>query len=222
MDKLALRVAARHSARTAEISDPVAAETVEAARFTFPRETYVPKEVRDQPPMVPEGTDLAIWSYEVQGVPYGICFVGKQSKPLWNYRFRNEAERQRRIDETVKDRKSALESKQKTLQERRDYQHDHKVGDIFRTSWGYDETHVEFYEVTEVRGKDLILREIAKDIVKTDDMGTYQSVIGVPGRFIGPPQRVRPNPHGSLRVDGHHASKWDGRPTSETGPYGGR
>mgnify|MGYP002857244916 CR=1 FL=1 len=37
---------------------------------------------------------------------------------------------------------------------------DIKVGDIFYTSWGYDQTNTEFYEVVNVRGSRIDLKEI--------------------------------------------------------------
>lgn len=43
----------------------------------------------------------------------------------------------------------------------REFVHSAKVGDIYRTSWGYDQTNVEFFKVVEIRGKFAILREIA-------------------------------------------------------------
>ncbi|EDY9127136.1 hypothetical protein VJ309_004963 [Salmonella enterica] len=41
------------------------------------------------------------------------------------------------------------------------------IGDIFHTCWGYEQTNVEFYQVTGLRGtKTVELREIARRIVE--------------------------------------------------------
>ena len=68
---------------------------------TIPRPAYLPPQVRGMDPMVPEGTDLAIWLWEENGKPYGIAFQAKSNKPLWHFSFRNEAERYRRVKQTI-------------------------------------------------------------------------------------------------------------------------
>lgn len=189
----------------------VASRCIEA--IVFPRNTYVPKEHRDEPPMTPEGTDLTIWTWDEGGRPYGVAFVGKSNKPLWNYRFKDDAQRQRTIDEAIKSRKQVKEYKDKRVQERREYQHPYKIGDIFDTSWGYDETHVDFYQVVEVRGKVLIIREIAQKV----DHETQGAEYVVPDKdsFTGKPIRIIPTSSG-VKIDGHYGSLWDGKPKYQT------
>jgi pimeloyl-ACP methyl ester carboxylesterase len=45
-------------------------------------------------------------------------------------------------------------------EKRKGFVHNVVVGDIYRTSWGYDQTNVEFFQAIEVKGKYCILREI--------------------------------------------------------------
>lgn len=189
----------------------VASRCIEA--IVFPRNTYVPKEHRDEPPMTPEGTDLAIWIWDENGRPYGIAFAGKSNKPLWNYRFKDDAQRQRQIDESIKSRKLTKEYKDKKIQERREYQHSYKVGDIFDTSWGYDQTNVDFYQVVEVRGKVLIVRKISE---KTDsEHQGAEYVVPVKDSFIGDPIRILPTSSG-VKIEGHYGSLWEGKPVYQT------
>jgi len=44
---------------------------------------------------------------------------------------------------------------------------DYKVGDILHTSWGYDQTNVEYFQITEIKGKYAILREIGAESTET-------------------------------------------------------
>jgi hypothetical protein len=62
------------------------------------------------------------------------------------------------------------------------------LGDILYTSWGYDQTNVEFFEVVGTYGKfGLVLREIASEPVK--DTGPYSGTVRpVPGAFLDEPQ----------------------------------
>lgn len=189
--------------------------------FAMPRESLLPAEVRDKQPFIPEGTDLAIWTWEdPKGRPHAICFQAKQNKPLWNFYFGSESQRQHRIDETVKSRRESLAYKQKQVDEKKNYQHPYKPGDVFYTSWGYDQTNVDFYEITDVRGKILVVRAIGSKVVRSDDIGSYENVVAVPGKFVGPPLRVSPSPHG-VKIEGHYGHLWDGKPKHQTGPYGG-
>lgn len=183
------------------------------------RDIYLPAEARGTAPLVPKGTDLAVWKYDVKGVPYAIAFVGKQSKPFWHHRFRSDEERQRTIDETATSRLRTLQEKQRRVDEKKNFQHGLKKGDILASSWGYDQTNVDFYEVTEVVGKSVIIREIAsKDASPHGDR-----VVAVPGHFIGSPMRKMPQGSGgSLYVkitSFANAYLWDGKPKYKT-PFG--
>ncbi len=180
---------------------------------TIPRPAYLPPQVRGTDPMVPEGTDLAIWLWEENGKPYGIAFQAKSNKPLWHFSFRNEAERDRRVQQTIDSRKLTLKRKEDELKERREFRHPYKEGDILYTSWGYDETHIDFYQVTGLRGKMVLVRPIASKSVKEEKGVDYVSA--AKDHFTGPAVKVLPTPNG-VKIDGHSASIWDGKPKYET------
>lgn len=206
METLVLRVAARH----------------EAGRYTFPREFYLPPEVQDTdtPPENPEGSDLWVWKYERDGKPHAIAFVGKQRKPTWRYRFRDERARDRKIEETADRRRSYLKRKQDEMKSRREFQHGLSEGDMLVASWGYDQTNVDFYQVTDIRGKHVIVREIGKKTVRSEQTADY--VAGIPNRFTGPAMRRKPSMAGPdkamVKIDSsRRAYPWDGKPRYQTG-----
>ena len=188
--------------------------------ITFGREFYLPPEARDKDPEIPEGTDLAVWRYEGQtrGGPryYAIAFAGKQGKPLWHHAFRSEAERQRYIDQTIESRKGTLERKQKQQQERSQFKHEFNVGDILVSSWGYDQTNYDYYEVTKILGPQMVeIRELHKKYLGSE--GTVDIVAPDPGSYDGPPLRKRVSPGHSVRITSFSsASKWDGKPDRPT------
>ena len=195
----------------------------EPVGLTLPREYHLPPHVRPHPAHVPEGTDLAIWTWEEEKdtplkgritVYYGIAFAGKSNKPLWFYSFRSPESRQKQIDETVASRKSLIDYKQKELQKRKDFVHNIQKGEIFVSSWGYDQTNIDFYEVVEIKGKMVVVREIAGKITESKPPTDY--VVPVPGHFVGQPKLVKPNPSGGFKVGDHYASKWDGKPEYQT------
>lgn len=189
--------------------------------LTIPREYHLPAAVRGKEPIVPEGTDLMIWTWEEGGdvappVYLGIAFAGKANKPLWYYTFRKPERLQAQIDETIKNRKAILKYKQDRQDERKNFEHTYKEGDILYTSWGYDQTNVDFYQVIDVKGAVLVIRQVSK-VVKEEGRGSDQ-VVAKPNSFVGAPMRVKPGVNGT-KIDGHHGSLWDGRPKHQT-PFG--
>jgi len=124
----------------------------------IPREFYIPKgaiKVADR-----HSDAVAYVHTNARGKPCGMVFFGKQSKPVVNYQFRSEAERERVIRDYF-GRKQAWDArKREARDEAKAFQHAAKVGDLYRTSWGYDQTNVEFFEIIEIRGKHAILREL--------------------------------------------------------------
>jgi hypothetical protein len=197
-----------------------------AGDFVLPRPSYLPPEVRGKKPYVPDGTDLAIWTWEEEPIPgrkrsyYGIVFAGKANKPLWYNVFGEESSRQRKIDQTIETRRSYLKNKQKEMQERLEFRHGLKEGDILAGSWGYDQTNVNFYQVTEVLGKDVILREIGYKPVRSERGMEY--VVPTPDKFVGPPIRRRPTGaagRASVKINNSiRAFLWDGKPMYQTAP----
>ena len=145
------------------------------------------------PAHIPEGTDLAIWTWEetrntpLKGpvtVYMGIAFAGKANKPLWHYfLFKTPESRQKMIDETVASRKGTLQRKQEEMQKKKDFVHGIKVGDIFSSSWGYDQTNVDFFQCVDVKGKMVVVREISSKLSHSDRGADY--VVAAPNHFTG-------------------------------------
>ena len=172
---------------------------------------------------VPEGSveeryddiGLVVYLYGKSDVPYAIAYAGKSSKPLWNYRFRSEDQRRRKIDETVEDLKKSKEFKDQRKEERRSFRHELKKGDILYSSWGYDQTNVDFYEVTESLQKAVRIRQVASKVVSSS-FGS-EKVVPVAGKFIGPPMLKRVSIGNCVKIESYaSACKWDGRPVSQT------
>lgn len=96
------------------------------------------------------------------------------------------------------------------------------VGDIFYGSWGYDQTNVNFYEVTGLTGASVRIREVGQ--VQVGDSGPSESVMPDKGNYIGPEmtKRLKSGYQGSAAIkvnDVISAWAWDGKPKHRTG-YG--
>ena len=104
--------------------------------------------------------------------------------------------------------------------------HSLKVGDIVDSSWGYDQTNVNFYQVIEVVGAHTVkIREIASRVVSSDG-GPTTHVEAVKDSFLVPFNEYddrgrvltrRVSAGNGLNVSScQYASLWDGRPKYET------
>ena len=88
------------------------------------------------------------------------------------------------------------------------------IGDILYSSWGYEQTNVNFYQVIDVRNKMVILKEICGKQVESKgyarDAGLCEPV---KDRFAKGEKEYRCIArNGSCKVNGYYASKWDGKP----------
>ncbi len=89
-----------------------------------------------------------------------------------------------------------------------------KVGTIFRSSWGYDQTNIDFYEVTRVMKASVEIRKIAGQ--QTTGDGWTGKVVPKPGEFIGEPmtKRLKNTYDGNpcIRIESYaHAYLWNGK-----------
>ncbi len=112
-------------------------------------------------------------------------------------------------------------TKQKEIQkqERKAFKHDLKIGDILYSSWGYDQTNIDFYEVVEVvSDKSVKIREIAYRSVDSNGLHSMAGEkVAIPGQYVGEPmlKRVGGVVGGGcvVGIDKHqHASLWNGKP----------
>jgi hypothetical protein len=204
--------------RESKVVERVVASTMHLAfnpmtKMHLDRGFYVPKGV-DVETINPDGTDLDIRAYTQNGVLYGVAFAGKANRPLWNYRFRDRAQLDRKIADLIQSRKGHMELMQKRQEERQKFSHSLKVGDILYSSWGYDQTQCDFYEVVSVGDKSVRIREIGKKKVGND------SVVAIPERFTGTEMLKIVGLNNTIRLTSYSSAyPWDGKPKYET-PFG--
>lgn len=170
-------------------------------RFPHDRKFYVPAgaiRVADR-----ASTAVAHIYTTGRGTPAAVVFSGKAQKPTWHYTFRNEAARESRVRGFFEAVQRAEQHRADRRAERKAWVHPYKIGDVFSTCWGYEQTNREYYEVVEVRGKHLIVREIGCGYVETQ-WGAGKSV-PLPGQYIGEPFRVLAQQRG-FKVDHTWAS----------------
>ena len=94
------------------------------------------------------------------------------------------------------------------------------IGSIFYSSWGYDQTNVNFYEVVGLTGASVKVREVAKTFVEQNGPGGNK-VIPQVGNYIGgeTTKRLRDSGYADAAItinSSETAWLWDGKPKYET------
>lgn len=137
-----------------------------------------------------------------KGKPVAMGFRGTSSKPAFNYQFRSQEEMERHIAKWIADIMAREKAKQERDKERK---HNVAVGDVLYTSWGYDQTNVDFYQVTRIVGKATFeVRELATMSTETHFMSGY--IVPVPNEFCSDKIiRVRVGSSGHGKIDGQYA-----------------
>ena len=179
---------------------------------------YIPQDAQEVTRLDLPGV-VYTYTHAATGQLCAVAYAGKSNKPTWHYRFMNAAQREHRIDaffDGIAQRQDFMTARKS---ERSAFTHTLKPGDILYASWGYDQTNIDFYQVTATTKKTVTFREL-KQIAHRDGMYS-DGGLTVPDRdnFRDSKEHTRTVKPGNCvnfaEYDGgymRHLSPWDGRP----------
>lgn len=126
-----------------------------------------------------------------------VAYRGKAVRHCGNYTFHSADRASKWIAEL---RKSAMDHDAATAayKAKRTVANTLKPGDVLRSSWGYDQTNVDYYQVTRVSDRCAWVREIGAMSYSTGDM-TGQCFPSV-GDFIGEEKRYLVQHGNAIRI----------------------
>lgn len=144
---------------------------------------------------IPEGYELS-WDDQDLGIQVyykntpcisAICFVGRAVNPTWHYRFKDGQQRINEVTRTFKNVAERAEYKaaRKAKAAEASANHGVKVGDVFCSSWGYDQTNVDYYQVVAVGNKTATFCKIAQ--LSESDGFLQGNCVPATNQFIGKP-----------------------------------
>ena len=180
------------------------------------REFYIKKGAMK---IAPKDAGVVFYAYEGNGQFYAQCFVGRAQKPTWHYRFQSAEKREAKIRAQIEAVKEAQERKAKWKAEQ-NKPHGWEPGMILYSSWGYEQTNVEFYEVIEVIGKSMIRMELIGS-QEANDTGEYghgmanEVVPNIKARS-GEIYRAKVVSNGAKGKYGQRATPWSGKPVYQS------
>lgn len=155
-------------------------------RFTKTREMFIPKGARK---VADKRSAAVAYVYERVGVAYALGFHGKAQKPDYHFRFKSDAARQAQVMKHFAETQARAVYATERADKRNAEGHSLVLGDVLRASWGYDQTNIDYYEVTKVVGKRMVeIREIAQEREDSQQWATGKCV-PVPGKYISQPMR---------------------------------
>lgn len=161
--------------------------------------------------------DLIIVTYESdmrgKAVPCLHIFKGTGSKPIANFWYTSAENRQKSIDTFIESAEARIAAKEARKREKKQFKPTLKVGDILYTSWGYDQTNVDFFQVIEAKGHFVKIREIESKQVDGSQGGMCCNVVAVKDAFLekSKPMRKKVGENNRVRIhESANAYLWDG------------
>ncbi|MBY0345465.1 MAG: hypothetical protein K2P98_01200, partial [Neisseriaceae bacterium] len=111
---------------------------------------------------------------------------GKKVKASFHYKFTSQESLKNHVDSFVNGLEKAADDKAKFKAERAQPRA-LNVGDVLVSSWGCEQTNIDYFQVVGLVGKSsVMLQEIAKDKT-TDSRGDTGKCVPVLDKFIGEP-----------------------------------
>lgn len=148
----------------------------------LPREFYVPKgamKITDK-----QSSAVAYVQTYDSGRVHALGLFGKAQKPNFHYTFKSVERAERHVRQFFQNCREHQANRAQRKEQRTIFAHAAKVGDVYKTCWGYDQTNVEFFEIVEIKGKYAILREIAAESISN---GSGQDrLMPMSGAFLEP------------------------------------
>ena len=158
------------------------------------------------------GTDIYMKTDATKNAPFAAMgFSGKKSTPDFHFVFKTMDAR----NDYICKYENNIRAYNKAKEDRKDKRMAPttlKAGDILYASWGYEQTNIDFYEVTKVIGKRTVeIREIACEVIDPEfDRGHK---IPVPGKFIGKPEKKVVRNGDTISITSYaSAYRYDGSP----------
>lgn len=130
-----------------------------------------------------EDGNSVIYYGERNGHYFAHAYRGKSVNTTMRYAFPTEAARARFMERFAASVAETNAARAKRRDARKAAGHSLRVGDILSASWGYEQTNVDYYQVTRATEKSVWVRKVAAQCEQTQHLAGHS--VPVPGRFIG-------------------------------------
>jgi hypothetical protein len=161
----------------------------------LPRQFYIPQGAIK----VSDKKSSAV-AYLYQGIdgPSVVAFHGKADKPDFRFYYPTAEKRAAKVRAHFDAIRSNEQRRKDAAASRKAFVHDYQVGEVLVASWGYEQTNIDFYQITAVIGKQVELRKISVEAAANGSMSGH--VVPSVGQFIGEPTRHLAQ-EGRIKID---------------------
>ena len=140
-------------------------------------------------------------------------FQGKGHKPYKHYRFDNESD----LNDFIQAEKTReLNEEQRRIERSKQYEAEKQKiveGAILYSSWGYEQTNIDFYVVVSRKNDFVILQEVGSHKIYDDNFNDRGSCMPDVTTKIGDPFRKKINKYGGVNLASYKwCGLWDGQP----------
>ena len=144
---------------------------------------------------------------------YLLCAISKKAlKPKYYLHFETIENRNNKIEEIRKSEIEKLQYKSdiklKRLESKKKILENIRIGQVYYTSWGYDQTNVSMFQVTGISGKRIVVRPIIKKYLNVSNVDMSANVVPLIDDFKGDEIKVSVNAYG-LKIGNHTAYLYD-------------
>lgn len=128
-----------------------------------------------------------------------MAFQGRAQKPAFYTRFRSIERANEYVSDWIQSIKRRADEKSDRRETAKNAANTLSIGDVLVSSWGYDQTNVDYYQVTDLIGKrTVLLRKIAGASETTGhDHGTCTPVADA---YISEPFRKQVTASGGVKI----------------------
>lgn len=157
---------------------------------------------------------VVAYCYQSDRGPAFVAYKGRQGKAARHYAFPDSERRDASLAAFVKQETEAQDWKRA----RREAGHGLDVGDIVYSSWGYEQTNVDFFEIVRVpSGRSAVVRKIEQDTIESAPGSMCGKTTPKPGQFEATAKEATHRAAGLHSLIGGKSargslSKWEGRP----------
>ena len=143
------------------------------------------------------------WTYERGSMFCFVMYIGKSAKSWKHYNYRTAEKRDAGLKYYADDARAIAERKAKRKAENKAQAakpHGLQVGDVVRSSWGYDQTNVDHYQIVKVIGKRTVeVRKLTEN--NESDNGNWTGRLSpVHGDFVGEVMRRQVDSYGAVNI----------------------
>lgn len=148
------------------------------------------------------GSAVAYIYTSVRNKPAAIGFIGRSGKPAMHYSYTSEQRRAEAVATFLRSAEASAVAKANRAAEKRTNlakPHGLVIGDVLQCTWGYDQTNIDYFEVTrKVGARSVEIRKIAAQAEATGDM--QGTCVPAKGRYIEEPMIKRVDENDRVRI----------------------